>query len=171
MLAAERRLLDRSGNRKSRGGTSSCALEKSGLTIATDRVRREIATPKRSRQAILLGLPLNPAKTLLIAAAVVEFPRPDIRVTCHSLGDVDVAAPIQIVRGTNGPERMIALYRSDSFARPVDGSAEQWTFLVFRDPPPRYIHPDTGGSVATRAYRDAESAPSTVGTKPSGNTD
>src|SRR5580700_10270179 len=58
--------------------------------------------------------PFNPAKTHFVAAPVVEFRRFDVRVTRHSLGDVNVAAAFQIVRDTDGPERMIAYGRLDA---------------------------------------------------------
>ena len=46
--------------------------------------------------------PFNLAKTHFVAAPVVEFRRFDVRVTCHPLGDVNVAAAFQIVRDTDG---------------------------------------------------------------------
>ena len=44
---------------------------------------------------------LNLAKTHFVAAPVVEFRRFDVRVTCHPLGDVNVAAAFQIIRDTD----------------------------------------------------------------------
>jgi hypothetical protein len=46
---------------------------------------------------------LNLAKTHFIASPVVEFRGFDVRVTCHPLGDVNVAATFQTVRDTDGP--------------------------------------------------------------------
>jgi hypothetical protein len=103
----------------------------------------------------------NLAKTHLIAAPVVEFGRFDVRVTRHPLGDVNVAAAFQIIRDTDGPERMIAYCRLDAripgpsahhvpcidarhgplgqLARPADGRGEERTFLVLGDPSRRDI--------------------------------
>jgi hypothetical protein len=68
--------------------------------------------------------PFNFAKTHLIAAPVVEFRRFDVRVACHPLGDVNVSAAFQIIRDTDGPERMIAYCRLDArIPRPSAASA------------------------------------------------
>jgi hypothetical protein len=49
--------------------------------------------------------PFNFAETHFVAAPVVKFRRFDVRVTCHPLGDINVAAAFQIIRDTDGPER------------------------------------------------------------------